>query len=92
MEMPQAPRSIMPAHWSPRPTPPAEMTGESMLVRDPAKGEALERAWQVKTVRTLDELLRRADFQFIVVSVPWPVSSRSSRFDRSSRSCSRSRR
>ncbi len=45
-----------------------------MLVRDAAKGERIEETWGVKTVRTLDELRRLADFQFVVVSVPWPVT------------------
>ena len=45
-----------------------------MLVRDAAKGEKIEATWGVKTVRTLDELCQMADFQFMVVSVPWPVT------------------
>ena len=45
-----------------------------MLVRDAVRGERLETEWGVKTVRTLDELLHLADFEFVVVSVPWAVS------------------
>ncbi|MEM7034336.1 MAG: Gfo/Idh/MocA family oxidoreductase, partial [Chloroflexota bacterium] len=45
-----------------------------MLVRDAAKGDKIEATWGIKTVRTVDELLRLADFEFIVLSVPWPVT------------------
>jgi predicted dehydrogenase len=42
-------------------------------VRDEAKGQFLERVWNVPTVRTLDELLT-FEPTFVVVSVPWPVT------------------
>jgi predicted dehydrogenase len=45
-----------------------------MMVRDEGKGQALERAWQVETYRTVDELLRVPGLQFVVISVPWPVT------------------
>lgn len=41
-----------------------------MFVRDMAKGQALESLWNVKTYRTLDELLRVSRLHFVVVSLP----------------------
>ncbi|MFN8441582.1 MAG: Gfo/Idh/MocA family oxidoreductase [Caldilineaceae bacterium] len=44
----------------------------AMMVRDAAKGAAIERRWGVKTYRTLDETLAASkDAQFMAVSVPW---------------------
>jgi predicted dehydrogenase len=45
-----------------------------MMVRDEGKGRAMEEAWPVETYRTLDELLRVPGLQFVVISVPWPVT------------------
>jgi predicted dehydrogenase len=45
-----------------------------MMVRDGAKGQALEARWGVHTYRTLDELLEAGGLDFVVVSVPWPVT------------------
>jgi predicted dehydrogenase len=45
-----------------------------MLVRDEAKGEVLERKWNVKTFRTLDDLLRSTQSSFAVVSVSKPMA------------------
>jgi predicted dehydrogenase len=45
-----------------------------MAVRDAAKGARLEAAFGVPTVRTLDDLLRPAGMEFVVVSAPWAVS------------------
>ena len=42
---------------------------DGMLVRDPAKGAALEAAWGVRTFRTLDELLKNSKAAFQLVSV-----------------------
>ncbi len=43
---------------------------DGMLVRDPAKGAAIEAAWGVKTFRTLDELLKGSKGSFQLLSVP----------------------
>jgi predicted dehydrogenase len=40
-----------------------------LVTRDQAKGEEIEKAWGVKTYRTLDELLAINDLRFVVVSV-----------------------
>lgn len=45
-----------------------------VVVRDPAKGDAIERAWGVPTFRTLDDLLDRTSLDFVVTCVPWPVN------------------
>ncbi len=45
-----------------------------MYVRNPAKGQELEKAWGVKTYRTLDELLKINDLRFMVVSVPRTIA------------------
>ncbi len=45
-----------------------------VVVRDGAKGDMLEAAWGVKTYRTLDDLLRVSALDFVVVSVPWPIT------------------
>ncbi len=45
-----------------------------VVVRDSAKGDMLEATWGVKTYRTLDDLLRVSGLDFVVVSVPWPVT------------------
>ena len=45
-----------------------------MTVRDANKGRALEEAWHVDTYRTVDELLRLPGLQYVVISVPWPVT------------------
>ncbi len=53
---------------------PARFQVEGMVVRDVAKGQALEAKWGVKTYRTLDELLHASSPRFMVVSVPWATS------------------
>jgi predicted dehydrogenase len=45
-----------------------------MMVRNEAKGQALEARWGVRTYRTLGELLEVPGLDFVVVSVPWPVT------------------
>ena len=45
-----------------------------MMVRDADKGAVIERTWGVRTCRTVDELLALPGLQFVVVSVPWPVT------------------
>jgi predicted dehydrogenase len=45
-----------------------------MMVRNPAKGEALQARWAVSTYRTLEELLEVPGMDFVVVAVPWPVT------------------
>lgn len=40
-----------------------------LVTRDQAKGEEIEKAWGVKTYRTLDELLAINNLRFVVVSV-----------------------
>jgi len=45
-----------------------------LLVRDEGKGRVLEEVWGVNTYRTLDELLAVPRLDFVVVSVPWPVT------------------
>ena len=45
-----------------------------MWVRDEGKGRVLEDAWGIPAYRTLEGLLRAADYAFVVVSVPWPVT------------------
>ena len=45
-----------------------------MMVRNRDKGQLLEEKWGVKTYRTLEELLDVSDLNFVVVSVPWPVT------------------
>ncbi len=47
---------------------------EGMVVRNTARGTALEAKWGVKTYRTLDDMLRVSEPHFIVVSVPWSAS------------------
>lgn len=49
-----------------------QVTG--MVVRDAAKGQALEARWGVKTYRTLDELFNASELRFVVVSVPRTVA------------------
>jgi len=44
-----------------------QVTG--VVVRDPAKAEALERRWKVSTYRTIGELASRQDADFLVVCV-----------------------
>jgi predicted dehydrogenase len=46
----------------------------AMMVRDAAKGAAIERSWGIPTHRTIDELLANPELEFVVVSVPWPVT------------------
>jgi predicted dehydrogenase len=45
-----------------------------MFVRDAAKGQSLEAQWNVKTYRTLDELLHVSKPHFVVVSLPRSVT------------------
>lgn len=45
-----------------------------MFVRDATKGQALEAQWNVKTYRTLDELLHVSRAHFVVVSLPRSVT------------------
>ena len=45
-----------------------------LLVRDAEKGQVLKATWGVPIYSTLDELLREADLQFVVVCVPWSVT------------------
>lgn len=45
-----------------------------MFVRDAVKGQALEALWNVKTYRTLDELLHASRLHFVVVSLPRSVT------------------
>lgn len=45
-----------------------------MMVRDDRKGQVLEKAWHLETYRTVDELLLVPGLQFVVISVPWPVT------------------
>jgi hypothetical protein len=45
-----------------------------VVVRDEAKGQALERAWRVSTHTTLDALLSKSKPHFVVVSVPWSTT------------------
>ena len=47
---------------------------QGLVVRDPAKGRALEEAWGVRTYRTLDELLTATNPQFVVTSVAWDAN------------------
>ena len=42
-----------------------------MQVRRADRGRELERDFGVRTFRRLDELLRSAEFEFVLVSVPW---------------------
>ena len=42
-----------------------------MVVRDEAKGEAMERQWNVATYRTLEQLLANEQPNFVIVSVKW---------------------
>ena len=50
---------------------PDRFSVEGMHVRRAERGAELERAFGVKTYRTLDELLAKASFEFAIVSVPW---------------------
>jgi len=43
-----------------------------LMVRNEAKGKAVEQKWKVPTVRTLDELLALEKPAFVVISVGWP--------------------
>lgn len=45
-----------------------------MLVRDPAKGQATERRWGVRTYRTLEALLAATSPLFVVTSVSWEAN------------------
>ncbi|QUL56371.1 Gfo/Idh/MocA family oxidoreductase [Paenibacillus tritici] len=45
-----------------------------LVVRDLAKGKAMEAAWGVQTYRSLEELLRNEDPDFVVVSVSGQAS------------------
>ena len=47
---------------------------QGVLVRDPAKGRAMEKRWRVPTYRTLDDLLGACDPQFVVTSVSWQAN------------------
>ncbi|MCW8133060.1 MAG: Gfo/Idh/MocA family oxidoreductase [Planctomycetota bacterium] len=42
-----------------------------MVVRNEAKGQAVERAWDLPTFRTLDALLQKTAPRFVIVSVSW---------------------
>lgn len=53
---------------------PERFSVTGMVVRDRAKGAALEEKFGVKTHRDLDALLRSSDPMFVVVSVPWEVA------------------
>ena len=53
---------------------PARFRVGGMLVRNETKGQAIEYAWGVATYRTLDQLLAAGELDFVVVSVPWPVT------------------
>ena len=44
------------------------------MVRDEGKGRLLEDRWGVRTCHTLDELLAGSSLDFVVISVPWPVT------------------
>jgi predicted dehydrogenase len=45
-----------------------------MMVRNRDKGRVLEEEWEVQTYRSLEELLEVSGLDFVVVSVPWPVT------------------
>jgi predicted dehydrogenase len=45
-----------------------------MMVRNGGKGRVLEEDWGVNTYRTLEELLRLSELDFVVVSVSWPAT------------------
>ncbi len=47
---------------------------EALLVRNPAKGRAMEAAWGVPTYRTLDDLLGATAPEFAVTCVPWEAN------------------
>ena len=44
------------------------------VVRDAAKGKAVERRWGIETFRTVDDLLRQYRPQFVVTCVPWEAN------------------
>jgi hypothetical protein len=46
-----------------------------VLVRDEAKGRAIEEEWHVKTYRTLEELLSASERDFILLSLPRSVNT-----------------
>jgi hypothetical protein len=50
---------------------PERFTVGGMLVRDARKGEAITQRWGTPTYRTLDELLKTPELQYVVISVPW---------------------
>lgn len=45
-----------------------------LATRSVEKGAAVEAAWSVPTVRTADELIDRFRPDFVICSVPWPVT------------------
>lgn len=45
-----------------------------MIVRDEAKGKAIEQKWGVKTFRTLEEFLEVSNPTFMVVAVSWTAA------------------
>ena len=47
---------------------------QGMVVRDAAKGKAMEQAWGVPTYRTLDDLLKAHKPLFVVTSVAWDAN------------------
>ncbi|MCZ8516028.1 Gfo/Idh/MocA family oxidoreductase [Paenibacillus filicis] len=49
-----------------------QVTG--MVVRNEEKGREIEQKWGVKTYRTLNELMEKSDFSFVIVSVPRDVA------------------
>lgn len=53
---------------------PAHFEVAGVAVRDGTKGAALEQAWGIPTYRTPAEMLEKRTPEFVVVSVPWPVT------------------
>jgi len=53
---------------------PERFTIDGLVVRDPAKAEALSKAWGVRTYRTVEALLRETSPQFVVTCVSWEAN------------------
>jgi hypothetical protein len=50
---------------------PSRFEAAGVVTRDAGKGKRLEEKFQVRSFRTLDELLEHSSPSFVVVSVPW---------------------
>ena len=53
---------------------PAQFKVCGMVVRDKSKGRIIEKTWGITTYRTIDQLLKNKNPEFVVVAVSWSAA------------------